>query len=105
MTVKAHRVEGGSATDGYGYGLFCRADGQENLYAFTIWANHATIEKRIHGQAFQEPGVPMTEVTAAPEGDSEKELQAVCRTNQRRALLGSSNSGWITSSFLVRTVW
>ena len=78
MTVKAHRV-GGSATDGYGYGLFCRADGQENLYAFTIWANHATIEKRIHGQASKKLGTD-DRVTAAPEGDSEKELQAVCRT-------------------------
>ena len=77
MTVKAHRV-GGSATDGYGYGLFCRADGQENLYAFTIWANHATIEKRIHG-SFKKLGTD-DRATAAPEGDSEKELQAVCRT-------------------------
>jgi hypothetical protein len=79
MTVKAHRVDGGTATDGYGYGLFCRADGQANLYAFTIWANHATIEKRIEGQGTLNMGTN-DRFTAAAEGDTEKELQAVCTT-------------------------
>lgn len=78
MTVKAHRVDGGTATDGYGYGLFCRADGQANLYAFTIWANHATIEKRIEGRGLNLR--TNATVSAAAEGDTEKELQAVCTT-------------------------
>ena len=77
LTVKAHRVDG-TATEGFGYGLFCRADGQANLYAFTIWANHATIEKRIDGQAhtLRTNG----DWTAAVDGDTEKELQVVCTT-------------------------
>ena len=79
ITVKAHRV-GGTATDGYGYGVFCRGDGQANLYAFTIWKNHATIEKRTtEGQAFDPP--TDARITADAEGDAEKELRAVCTTS------------------------
>jgi hypothetical protein len=79
ITVKAHRVDG-TATDGFGYGIFCRGDGQANLYAFTIWKNHATIEKRTtEGQAFDPP--TDARITADAEGDAEKELRAVCTTS------------------------
>jgi hypothetical protein len=75
--VEAHRV-GGTATTGFGYGLFCRGEGQANLYRFTVWANHAVIEERRGGRS--RILATDAEVTAEAEGDSVKELQAVCTT-------------------------
>jgi hypothetical protein len=75
ITVDAQRV-GGNATEGYGYGVFCRSDGQGNLYAFTIWANHSTITKRAGGQG--EHLSTNATVSGASVGDEEKKLQAVC---------------------------
>jgi hypothetical protein len=79
ITAKVDRVDG-TADDGYGYGLFCRADGQDNLYAFTIWKNHAVIEKRVGGRIVSNLGTD-ADVTAEAEGDIDKELQAVCTTS------------------------
>jgi hypothetical protein len=77
VTVDAHRV-GGTATSGFGYGLFCRSEGQANLYRFTIWASHTVIEKRRGGRS----DILATDagVTAKVEGDPVRELQATCRT-------------------------
>ena len=82
LTVEAHRT-GGTAQDGFGYGLFCRADGldqQASLYAFTIWKNHAVIEKRVDGRIVEKFGTDAT-ITAEVEDDDLKELQAVCTTS------------------------
>lgn len=81
LTVDAHRV-GGTASSGYGYGLFCRADGQDTLYHFTIWAQHSIIAKRIDGQP---TNLGTTDrVTAATLNEADKKLEAVCRTIQQR---------------------
>jgi hypothetical protein len=77
ITVDAQRVEG-NATEGYGYGVFCRSDGQGNLYAFTIWANHSTITKRSDGEGEDLRTNP--DVSGAAEGNEESKLQAVCTT-------------------------
>jgi hypothetical protein len=79
IAVDARRV-GGNATEGYGYGVFCRSDGQGNLYAFTIWANHATITKRAGGQG--EDLSFSDDVSGASVGDEEKKLEAVCTTSR-----------------------
>lgn len=76
LTVDAHRVEG-TANSGYGYGLFCRADGRDNLYRFTIWAQHSVIEKRIDGQS---TNLGTSNRFTAPQDDARKRLDAVCRT-------------------------
>lgn len=80
LTVDAHRV-GGTASSGYGYGLFCRADGWNTLYHFTIWAQHSVIEKRIDGQPTNLGTT--NKVTAATRDDANKTLGVVCRTVQR----------------------
>ena len=80
LTVDAHRV-GGTASSGYGYGLFCRANGQDTLYHFTIWAQHSIIAKRIDGQPTNLGSTDR--VTAATLNDADKTLEAVCRTIQR----------------------
>jgi hypothetical protein len=77
VSVKAHRI-GGTAIAGYGYGLFCRADGAGNLYRFTVWAHHAVITKRSASQG--QDIATNAEVTAQAEGDPVKNLQAVCAT-------------------------
>jgi hypothetical protein len=77
VSVKAHRI-GGTATSGYGYGLFCRADGAGNMYTFTVWAHHAVITKRSASQG--QDIATNAEVTAQAEGDPVKNLQAVCAT-------------------------
>ena len=64
---------------GMGTGSFAGQMGRQTSTHSRIWANHATIEKRIYGQPSQNLGT-YDRVTAAAEGDSEKELQAVCRT-------------------------
>lgn len=77
VSVKAHRI-GGTATSGYGYGLFCRADGAGSMYRFTIWAHHAVITKRSASQG--QDIATNADVTALAEGDPVKNLQAVCAT-------------------------
>jgi hypothetical protein len=79
ITVKARLVDG-TADEGYGYGLFCRADGQANLYAFTVWKNHAVIEKRVGGHIVENFGTS-AKVTAETEDDAYRDLQAVCTTS------------------------
>jgi hypothetical protein len=80
LTVDARRV-GGTARSSYGYGLFCRADGRDTLYHFTIWAQHAVIAKSIDGQRTNL--ATTSDVTAATLNDADKRLEAVCRTIQR----------------------
>jgi hypothetical protein len=76
INVEAQTI-GGSATAGFGYGIFCRADGRDNLYLFTVWAGHARIEK-VLGGTFHNLSNPADDVTTSVEGDTVKELQAVC---------------------------
>jgi tetratricopeptide (TPR) repeat protein len=76
IKVEAQTIRG-SATAGYGYGIFCRADGRDNLYLFTVWASHARIEK-VFGGTFHNLSDSAPDVTTSVEGDEVKELQAVC---------------------------
>jgi tetratricopeptide (TPR) repeat protein len=76
ISVEAQTI-GGSATAGYGYGIFCKAEDLDNLYLFTVWADHARIEKVLGGQ-FYDLSDPADDVTTSVEGDEVKELQAVC---------------------------
>ena len=78
IRVEAHRT-GGTAQERYGYGIFCRGDGQNSFYAFTIWTNQATLAKRIPGTI--DPialADPFPDVRSTVEGDSVKELEAIC---------------------------
>jgi hypothetical protein len=84
ITVDAHRIAGSSSV-GYGYGIFCRAADEDNLYTFTIWARHATIDKRANGR-YSRLG-PEASVAAPPEGDLDKTMQASCASvDQGRAV-------------------
>ena len=78
ISVDAHRT-GGTATERYAYGIFCRGDGQNNFYAFSIWTNQATLAKRTPGSidpiALAEPN---RDVRATVEGDPPKKLEATC---------------------------
>ena len=78
INVEARRI-GGSSTAGYGYGIFCRAAGEDDLYRFTVWARHARIEKRLDGK-YKALGPPAPDVTSPVGDDRVKELQAVCAT-------------------------
>jgi hypothetical protein len=64
----------GSAKEGYGYGIFCRETDENNLYTFTLWANTATIEKRVDGTVSSRASGASW--GAAEEGDAELELHA-----------------------------
>ena len=76
INVDVRRI-GGTANEGYGYGIFCRADGPDNRYAFTMWARHSVIDKIMDGRRVTLR--TLDRVTAAvPGDDSVKKLQAVC---------------------------
>jgi hypothetical protein len=76
ISVDVRRI-GGTANEGYGYGIFCRADGPDNRYAFTMWARHSVIDKFIDGRRVTLRTIDR--VTAAvPGDDTVKKLQAVC---------------------------
>jgi hypothetical protein len=78
ITVDAHRT-GGTAQHRYGYGIFCRGDGETRFYAFNVWENQATLAKRI--SATTDPialADPSPDVQSAVTGDSWKELEATC---------------------------
>jgi hypothetical protein len=81
ITVDAHRT-GGTAQERYGYGIFCRGDGETRFYAFTVWTNQATLAKRI--SATTDPialADPSRDVQSAVTGDSWKELEATCTSS------------------------
>jgi hypothetical protein len=76
INVDVRRI-GGTANEGYGYGIFCRADGPDNRYAFTMWARHSVIDKIMDGRRVTLR--TLDRVTAAvPGDDTVKKLQAVC---------------------------
>jgi hypothetical protein len=78
ITVKAHKT-GVDAEVGYGYGMFCRGDGETRFYAFTIWRDSTTLVKNISGNS-----IPLAEanhqVKSAVEYESWKELTFDCET-------------------------
>jgi hypothetical protein len=76
IRVDARRV-GGTAQLGYGYGIFCRANGGGNLYIFAVWGRHAEIAKYIDGE-FVKLSEPAPSVHSAVQGDTRKQLEAVC---------------------------
>jgi hypothetical protein len=78
ITVDARRT-GGTAQGRYGYGIFCRGDGENSFYAFNIWENQATLAKRRPG--FTDPielDNPFRGVQAAVKEDRWKKLEATC---------------------------
>jgi hypothetical protein len=96
INVDVRRI-GGAANEGYGYGIFCRANPPGN-YAFTMWAHHSVIEKRIDGRrvTLSTDG----RVTAAvPGDDTVKKLQAVCANIDG----GVDLQFWIEDKLILRT--
>jgi TIR domain len=81
LEVDARR-SGGDATEGWGYGLFCRASGPDNLYAFVIRTLHTRIEKRTNGE-YSYPLVANTETirSQAPADPESRTLRATCVDN------------------------
>jgi len=88
ITVTAHRT-GGTARVGFGYGIFCKGDGPDNLYAFNIWRSDVSLSKRVDGH--MDNLLPSNrDVRAAIEDDPEKDLEAVCASTSvegKRAVL------------------
>jgi TIR domain len=78
ISVDAHRT-GGTAEVQYGYGLFCRGNGQTSSYVFNVWTGHAGIAKRSSGEVVNL--APLNnEIGAAITGDPVKSLEAECIT-------------------------
>jgi hypothetical protein len=80
MSVDAQRT-GGTAAIQYGYGLFCRGDGQTSFYAFNVWTGHASLTKR--SPAVTGPinlAALNTKIGAAVTEDPVKRLEAQCTT-------------------------
>jgi TIR domain len=78
IAVDARRT-GGTAQLRFGYGLFCRRDG-ESFYAFNIWNNESSVAKR----GPDHRPIPLAEdtpdVTAGFAGEDARRLEAVCTT-------------------------
>lgn len=78
IAVDARRT-GGTAQVRFGYGLFCRRDG-ESFYAFNIWNNESSVAKRgpDHNPIPLAKDTP--DVTAGFPGEDARKLEAVCTT-------------------------
>jgi hypothetical protein len=61
-----------------GYGVFCRGEGSQDLYAFSIWKSGAEIGKFTHGS--YERLAPSEPSVSSQLGETTKHLKAVCRT-------------------------
>lgn len=97
INVDVRRI-GGTANEGYGYGIFCRGDGPDNRYAFTMWAHHSVIDKFIDGRRVTLR--TLDRVTAAVPGDETvKKLQALCATVDG----GVDLQFWIEDKLILRT--
>lgn len=79
ISVTAQKVAG-PAEEGYGYGIFCRRTSDSSLYTFTLWANTATIAKRVNGAVYLQAST--LDYGAARQGDAELELHAVCASSE-----------------------
>ncbi|HEU4529047.1 MAG TPA: toll/interleukin-1 receptor domain-containing protein [Actinomycetota bacterium] len=76
LEVETRRV-GGSASDEYGYGLFCMGRGPDDLYAFVLRTLHARIEKRSADGGYEELASDSA-ITAPADGDPGTTLRATC---------------------------
>jgi hypothetical protein len=72
------RMIASTATYSRAYGIFCKGEGSETLYAFSVWKDSATIAKRSNG-SWEPLSDPDPNVTSQP-GEQWKELEAVCRS-------------------------
>jgi hypothetical protein len=77
IEVDARMVDD-SAKQGRGYGLFCRGEGSQDLYAFSIWKNGAEIGKFTDG-SYERLSSSEKSVSSRLRQAS-KRLEAVCRT-------------------------
>lgn len=83
VTVRARRI-GGTAREGFGYGLFCRGRVPDTAYLFTVFANHSVIQKRVEGRG-KVIGTT-SKVKADADDDPVKSLEIVCaRADRGRA--------------------
>jgi hypothetical protein len=83
VTVRAHRI-GGTAREGFGYGLFCRGRAPDTGYFFTVFAKHSVIQKRAEGRG--DVIGTASRVKADAEDDPVKSLEIVCaRADRGRA--------------------
>jgi hypothetical protein len=102
LKVDAHRT-GGTAQERYGYGIFCRGDGQNSFYAFSIWSNQATLAKRIPGSI--DPvalGDSDPDVKSPVEGDRVKELEAVCRSTTVNGSPAVDLQFWVDNEMILQ---
>jgi hypothetical protein len=97
IKVNAHRV-GGTARLGYGYGIFCKASGPDDLYVFTIWGRLAEIGKYSRGVYI--PLGKETSVHSSVQGDTEKELRAICRNEPEQ--LAVNLQFWVNGDRILR---
>jgi TIR domain len=76
LEVDARR-SGGDATDAWGYGLFCRANGPDNLYGFVVRGFHTRVEKRADG-VYSYPEHANDATVRSPADPESRRLRATC---------------------------
>jgi hypothetical protein len=76
LEVDARR-SGGDATDAWGYGLFCRANGPDNLYGFVVRGFQTRVEKRADGKYSYPEHANVATVRSPADRESQK-LRATC---------------------------
>jgi hypothetical protein len=81
IKVDARMTGGGTAIFGRAYGIFCRGQGSETLYAFSVWKNGAEIGKNSSGLYERLSKVDQSVTSQA--GEQFKRLEAVCRTTSQ----------------------
>jgi len=72
------RLVDDTATYARGYGVFCRGDGSQDLYVFSVWKGGAEIGKFTNG-SYEVLSPSNADVSSQP-GEASKRLEAVCRT-------------------------
>lgn len=80
VTVRARRI-GGTAREGFGYGLFCRGRAPDTGYLFTVFAKHSVIQKRVEGRG--DVIGTASRVKADADDDPVKSLEIVCAKADR----------------------
>jgi hypothetical protein len=99
IAVHARMVEG--AAYARAYGLYCRGDGAQDLYAFTVWKNGAEIGKFTNG-SYERLSPPDASVSSQP-GEAPKRLEAICSTTTENGRPVVALEFWVDDARIAAT--
>ena len=89
------RLVADTATHARGYGLFCRGEGSQDLYAFSLWKDGAEIGKFTNG--LYDRLSPSDASVSSQLGEGWKRLEAVCRTTTEGGSPAVDLKFWVDS--------